>query len=110
MGSVARTRIQNQIRDDGLHTEREKVKKFLTLKSSLEDLRLGLHRETNRHMRQRFVYEKLPNRVSDPHHFKPDPGTTFHLNAEPDPAFHFNVDPDPDTAPHQGDAYLRPLA
>jgi hypothetical protein len=35
-------------------------------------------------------------RVSDPHHFF----------ADPDPAFHFGADP----APHQGDAYLLPLA
>ncbi len=38
-------------------------------------------------------------RVADPHHF----------NADPDPSFHLSTDPDQDPAPHQSDAYLRPL-
>jgi hypothetical protein len=40
----------------------------------------------------------VASRVADPHHFNADPG----------PAFYFIADPDP-SAPHHGDAHLRPL-
>jgi hypothetical protein len=50
-------------------------------------------------------------RVSDPHHFNADPGSSFSLKvSDPDPGFHLNVDPDPDPVPHQRNANLRPLA
>jgi hypothetical protein len=64
--------------------------------------------------------KELQRRVSDPHHFNADPGSSFFFNADPgssfffnadpDPAFHLNVDPDPDPVPHQCNENLRPLA